>query len=1002
MVHSKDFYKLYQKTFEEYTELYGQQVCVFLQKGSFYEMYGIYNPATDEQENTVKQVADNLGLKLNVYPKDAPDGKTGLFGGVPEDKINKWAGRLCEQGWTCVLIDQIKNDSNIVTSRKVARVLSPGTHTEYEKPDESMYVISVWLEAPNLTSPPFIGLAAIETTTGQIIHFEQETTGTLQVWRATSASQFISTFQPREVLVNWEGAPMFCPEEATLRINLDISSNVPLYIRIPANKDKFKDTYRETTLKKFLKPEGIMPIRAYASLIGYPKAEIALCELFSFIEGHDSKLVEKIQAPDKWNPVNAMTILNHAMEQLNIKSTISDFTVEKMFNRCLTAIGKRAFKQLLQSPYCRRQQIEESHNSINWILNKEPQERKNLEACLSSMCDIARLNRQVSKGELTHSSAQQLAITLESLLLLCRQLRDSPLYNDEVEEAITNSLIHFKGLFNWEKVMQYTSETNEFENWLQLSISENTEEALNVLLLVKKEADSWLREFEKYANLSEHTLEFKNTEATRYQVSITKTQHKAIGNRLTGNEKYSYKTMSSNVRVESTNLNIINDRTASAEERFKSAFQKDLQNACIVYCKQTSNHWKLIETWLAKCDIIISHTLIVEKYGLTKPNIVESENSFVSFENLRHPLIEAQKTRLKYTPHSVSLDGPTDGILLYGINASGKSSLMKAIGISVVLAQCGLYVPATYMELSPFKTLATRILNHDNIAQGMSSFTVEMCELREIIRIADNKTLVLGDEVCSGTESISATSIVAGTLEYLLNQKTKFIFATHLHDLMRCTELVESPQLNVFHLHCEYDKKTDTLIYDRQLLPGSGKTYYGLEVAKALHIPEKILEKAYKIRATLLGHSETQSHWNARHTVRSCEVCGSEIHSQLEVHHIQPRELSSKGRNQDGTATNSLRNLITVCQICHDKHHLKEIEIKELIQTSKGELRPVIIKKIIPKKKSEKTYTEEQLQIIRKCVVDNTGLDNKLIVVKLKEEYSIDLSAKELIKIISS
>jgi DNA mismatch repair protein MutS len=107
-------------------------------------------------------------------------------------------------------------------------------------------------------------------------------------------------------------------------------------------------------------------------------------------------------------------------------------------------------------------------------------------------------------------------------------------------------------------------------------------------------------------------------------------------------------------------------------------------------------------------------------------------------------------------------------MLLYGINASGKSSLMKAIGIAVVLAQAGLFVPATYMVLKPFKTLATRILNHDNIAQGMSSFTVEMSELREVLRIADDKTLVLGDEVCSGTESISGTSIVAASLEHLL------------------------------------------------------------------------------------------------------------------------------------------------------------------------------------------------------------------------------------------
>ena len=145
MVHSQDFYQLYQSTFEKYTDLYGEHVCVFLLKGSFYELYGIYDPDTDKYENTVKEVADLLDLQLKVYPKDVKNKKTGLFGGVPEHTIHKWAGKLCQQGWTCILIDQVKDLAGNVKKREVARVLSPGTHIEQAVSDESMYVISLWL-----------------------------------------------------------------------------------------------------------------------------------------------------------------------------------------------------------------------------------------------------------------------------------------------------------------------------------------------------------------------------------------------------------------------------------------------------------------------------------------------------------------------------------------------------------------------------------------------------------------------------------------------------------------------------------------------------------------------------------------------------------------------------------------------------------------------------------------------------------------------------------------
>ena len=116
-----------------------------------------------------------------------------------------------------------------------------------------------------------------------------------------------------------------------------------------------------------------------------------------------------------------------------------------------------------------------------------------------------------------------------------------------------------------------------------------------------------------------------------------------------------------------------------------------------------------------------------------------------------------------------------NGILLYGTNAVGKTSFIKAIGISIIMAQAGLYVPALEFTYYPYKTLFTRILGNDNIFKGLSTFAVEMTELRTILQMADENSLILGDELCSGTESDSALSIFVAGLE-ILHKKKLYIF----------------------------------------------------------------------------------------------------------------------------------------------------------------------------------------------------------------------------------
>jgi DNA mismatch repair protein MutS len=296
------------------------------------------------------------------------------------------------------------------------------------------------------------------------------------------------------------------------------------------------------------------------------------------------------------------------------------------------------------------------------------------------------------------------------------------------------------------------------------------------------------------------------------------------------------------------------------------------------------------------------------------------------------------------------------------------------------------------MTISPFHKIATRILNQDNLWAGLSSFAVEMSELREIFQVADDKTLVLGDELCSGTESISATAIVAAGIEWLHKSGTRFVLATHLHDLIKIKRITSLSSLRIWHLHVEYDRVRDLLVYHRELKPGPGSSIYGLEVAHALHLPSDMIESAFSIRRELTGEvaiedSEASS-WNSELVKKACRVCGG--FETLHVHHIQERADAVMNRNTDGTPLHHPRNLIVVCKSCHNKHHSEEILIGPIEDTSEGPKQR--IEKV---EKKIKKISKETLGILQNLKRDFPNLPLKLLLFKAKQEYDICLTEKQ-------
>jgi len=374
--------------------------------------------------------------------------------------------------------------------------------------------------------------------------------------------------------------------------------------------------------------------------------------------------------------------------------------------------------------------------------------------------------------------------------------------------------------------------------------------------------------------------------------------------------------------------------------------------------------------FIAEIDVLQSNLLNVVEKGYVAPTIdMSHSHSFVKAEKMRHPIIEHISKNSKYIPNDIVLgcsddkngnsSDEIDGMLLFGVNAVGKSSLMKSIGINIIMAQAGMYVAASNFTYKPYKYLFTRIRNNDNIYAGLSSFEVEMKEFKVILKYANEDSIILGDELCSGTETQDATALVAAGVANLAKRKSSFLFATHLHFLADMSYIKEIKNVKLFHLLVERDVNDPTkLVYTRTLQPGNGPKSYGILVCETMDLDRDFILKAKEIRESMNtknththNNTHTNSHQSHENTTTSkyninkiislCEIC--KVSKACDVHHINQQCDANENNIIHDTEhgifnKNKLWNLVSLCKECHQSIHSvpSRISIEGYVTTSSG------------------------------------------------------------------
>ena len=1017
----------YIELYKTYTQKYGPKTAIFLMVGSFYELYEIQNVETGETRTNVKEIVDFLGCQVSIK-KEVEPGHDGLVAGFPDYVMHKWAGRLTTAGWTVVIVDQVKDARGKVKERRVSRILSPSTHIENTTSNETPYVVTLYFQKVSNTIT--FGAGALDLTTGSTITYSGTANGNTDIWTADDLVQMLSVFQPKEVLIYWHSDSKSLDEHSYRRI-FGIIQSIPLHIHQVETLGAFsKELVRSEYLQKTYSIKSVLPPKTYLGLRSNSE-EIALLYLLQFIEEHYPSMLKSFHRNEPWTPHTKLICGNHALTQLQMTGLNPQETIIGLFDKGITPMGKRAMRDRLLSPYSDANDIRARLSEVKEYMYWPDEKTRILERQLRFMFDIPRLHRKLLCGLITPQEIAGLFQTYNAIQTITKfVVKDTILQQPFTDEQWVNYITIFKNNFTEEKAQQVNGDLTAFniEKYKEIGkVENNIKEVIEALQSLRKEIAQKGTVNEDAIRLEEREKEPFGLKGSTITLQQLKKNIKALPEGIKISE------LKSGGWIDCNELQQLNTKLQKLRETLQNLVRIHMVDACLEISEAGQSIWTLMEQWISHVDSTQCIGRVSKEKGFICPNIkdLDENGSELDIKSIRHPLVEATSTRVEYVKHDISLGSGrrgaspepphqiysnttgTDNVrtiaikqgargrlasplgwLVYGMNASGKSTLMKATGLCVLLAQAGCYVPAKEMNLKPFKAIYTRILNQDNLFAGLSSFAVEMSELRDILRNANAYTLVLGDELCAGTESISAQALVASGIQWLSSKKAKFIFATHLHNLPNVINIKELG-VDVWHLHVEYDPVTKKLIYDRSLRPGNGSTLYGLEVARAMDLPFEFIEKALKNRHKIMGSTNqenaTSSSWNREIVRHSCEVCKKQIINDLEVHHIKERNAAKNGILDNGTHMNDKRNLIVLCTECHDKTHNEEIEIGDTKMTSDGPEREIIHYDRDEKKKKSK-WSNEELETIVDTLRKYSSLSLKSIRANLSAKHNIEIS----------
>jgi len=1007
-----DDYFVYQINFEK---KYGKKTIVLMQVGSFFEFYGVNND--EEKIGDPQKITELLNIQLTRRNKNIIENNRSncLMAGFPTVALKRFINILLSNNYTVILIEQTTEPPN--PKREITQIFSPGTYIDEINNSDPNNIVSLYLTEEscykNGQTVYSFGLSSIDLSTGYNVVYQD----TILYYEKNAFFEeiyrFIESFNPKEIIITPNNLTKIKLEEIRSKIN---STNKIIHIDTNIDKKFLNINYQNTFLNKIFPNHGMLSSVEYIDLEKKNYALISYLILLQFSFEHNEKIVEKIKVPEHWEYNDHLILYNNAIYQLNIVSTgqvDSNTKFKSLFDiiqKTSTNMGKRLLKYRILNPITNINELNKRYDMIDYFIKSN--KIYEIEKLLNEIIDIERLHRKLSLEILHPYEFLNLSYSYENIQKIIDLIKnnfDIKLFDIEINifQEFNNYITEYENIFDMKEIGKY--------GLLNINNSFFKKGIYNEIDNKQNEIDNINKYFENecllLSNLIEDKSDFvklENNEREGYFFYTTKKRSEVLLSKFNKDQRNKYeikKYNGSNVKIVSEELSLYSNKLILLHNEIKNLTKEQYLKTLNYIDTKFMIILNQITKFIAIIDVNKCASLCSIKYRYNKPIIYDQydNKSYFNATEIRHPIIEIINEEVDYVKNNLELvHSKCNGILLYGVNGAGKSSLSKAVGCNILLAQIGFYVPSKEFIYYPYKKIFTRINGDDNIFKGMSSFAVEMDELRSILKYSDDRSIVLGDEICKGTEETSALSIVSASIIRFCQNNVNFIFATHFHKLYELECIKNIANIKFMHLTISYDKENEIIIYGRKLEDGPGSNLYGIEIADYIINDENFIKDAKMIRNSILNKNELilndkVSNYNNKLFVDKCSICGDSGYIlPLDTHHIKEQNIFDKNDfNKD-----KLSNLVVLCKKHHDEVHNGNLEINGYLDTTLGKKLEF---NIIEKKEKicgRKKYDDKQIIIIKDLM--NQFKDHKkylkIVILELKK-ININISEKTLKKI---
>lgn len=984
----------YFDTAQEFINKFGEKSILLWQCGSFYECYSLgekgseYN-ILEENKFQIESFRDICCMTVVAKGSQKCRNKQVFMAGFTTANpilLEKHINELMEEGFTVKVI--VENGDDIVNKckkRKELGTFSPGTTFNKSNKEYTNNIMCVWLEIHEktmLTKEPYIlcGSSIIDILTGHsdFIEFKKEGRHILKETSTVfdELENFYAINNPKEIIVihNFKNEKnigeiiQFCGFRPQ-KINIISIHDYHTKTHTEFEKQAYcftKQNYQQEILSRFYKKakQDYGMFLETTQLRNYPFSLQSFCFLLDYIYCHNPDLVHQIYEPKYDSNTEKLLLVSHALQQLNVIDTHVDTgpysSVLKLLNKCITPMGKRLFNKKITNPTTNVLYLNKQYKITEHFI-KNFDKFKYIREEFKNIRDTEKLYRKIVLQE---AFPCELAIFYKNInsihKLYQKLLKDNKIkkylsinFNKEFENICLELTSEFEKLINIDTALNINNKKYDV-NFINKGIFEDLDNKYDNYSKYTEKIDRIIKYIDQllfnYQNTGKHFVKLHTTEKSPPYLELTSARASNLTKVLNQPNFHGY-----NPNISGIDFSSIKFGSATGGSKkiwgpefkklysdffvSKGVFHDQLKfsyKSILKKLERFDNHFKIISNFIESIDFILNNAFVAKTNNYCKPKIKKSDSAFFSVKELRHPLIEKINTDTLYIPNDIELGKNTKGILLFGTNAVGKSSLIKAIGISVILAQSGMFVPCSKFTFYPYKKLFTRIIGNDNIFKGLSTFQVEMSEFKVIDEVSDNNSLVLGDELCSGTEMGSAKSLFGSGLYRLDKRKSSYIFATHFHELGRFGIIEKCKYLKMKHMEVFHDNEKDKLIYNRKLQDGLGNNMYGLEVCKYLGFDKEFMELAYQIRKEEFPEygsitKKKSSKYNNKLKVK-CQFCSKPA---VDMHHLLPQKDADENGFIGIGHKDHKANTIPLCKKCHHKETINNTK-RVAIKTSQG------------------------------------------------------------------